>query len=141
MARSFPQASTRRVSGTPVNAGPKVCPTLLAPRQTLAYIRIVTGNPAQELGKTSPRRAKVPPHISLRHVRVVAGLTIDELISRLEQETRRRYTRGALSAVENGHRGASAELINALEVVYGLPTGAIDTDYTPRHEANHRSES
>lgn len=83
----------------------------------------------------------MPPHISLRHLRVVAGLTIDALISRLEQETGRRYTRGALSAVENGHRGASAELINALEVVYGLPTGAIDTDYTPRHEANHRSES
>ena len=83
----------------------------------------------------------MPPHISLRHLRVVAGLTIDALISRLEQESGRKYTRGALSAVENGHRGASAELIKALEVVYGLPTGAIDTDYTPRREAGHRSES
>ncbi|MFD9615530.1 hypothetical protein ACFWWS_39865 [Streptomyces sp. NPDC059083] len=66
---------------------------------------------------------------------MAAGLTLDAVIDRIEQETGRRYTRGAISAVENGHRGASNELIEALEIAYGLPHGAIDTLYRPRRVA------
>lgn len=73
-----------------------------------------------------------PPHVAIGHIRTVAGLTLDQVIDRIEEETGRRYTRGAISAVENGHRGASAGLLEALEIVYGLPTGAISTDYHPR---------
>lgn len=60
------------------------------------------------------------------------GLTLDDVIYRLEQETGRTYTRGAVSAVENGLRGASTEFLQALCAAYGLPTGAITTQYTPR---------
>ncbi|WP_280470957.1 helix-turn-helix transcriptional regulator [Nocardia cyriacigeorgica] len=98
----------------------------------------MTARTAQTRGKIQPRPPRVPPHISLKHLRTVAGITLDVLIDRIEEETGHRYTRGALSAIENGHRGASAELLETLEVVYGLPVGAIDTVYTPRHQT--RSE-
>ncbi len=54
------------------------------------------------------------------------------LIARIEQETGHRYSRGAISAVENGHRGASVELIEAMEIAYGLPVGAIQVNYKAR---------
>lgn len=66
---------------------------------------------------------------------MAAGLTLDAVIDRIEQETGRRYTRGAISAVENGHHGAPSELLEALEIAYGLPYGAIDTLYRPRRVA------
>ncbi|ORL01542.1 hypothetical protein A6F56_04275 [Prescottella equi] len=54
------------------------------------------------------------------------------LIERIQQETGHRYSRGAISAVENGHRGASVELIEAIEIAYGLPAGSIRVDYKAR---------
>lgn len=78
------------------------------------------------------RAAKTPPHASIKFVRMAAKLTIDETLERIRQETGVTYTRGAISAVENGHRGASAELVEALEIAYGLPAGSIDTQYQPR---------
>ena len=60
---------------------------------------------------------------------------MDEVIGRIEQETGRRYTRGALSSIENGHRGASNELVEALEIAYGLPHGSIETTYRQRRVA------
>lgn len=43
-----------------------------------------------------------------------------------------RPTRGALSAIESGLRGISAELLDALNDVYGFSPGTITTDYVPR---------
>lgn len=80
-----------------------------------------------------PRRT--PPHVSLGDLRVAIGLTLDQVIERLRQETGRSYTRGAISAIENGHRGASAQLLEALCSAYGLRAGAIRTDYEPRSQA------
>lgn len=70
--------------------------------------------------------------IGLRAVRAIAGITIDELIGRIEEETGVKYTRGAISAVENGHRGASPELIQGLALAYGIAATDITTDYEPR---------
>lgn len=42
------------------------------------------------------------------------------------------FSRGALSGIENGHRGASAQTLAALAVAYGLRSDAIRTDYVPR---------
>lgn len=78
--------------------------------------------------------------MSLKNLRYAAGFTLDELRDRLQEVTGRTYTRGALSAVENGHRGASADLIAGLETAYGLPAGAIDTNYKPRREATRKDE-
>jgi hypothetical protein len=82
------------------------------------------------------RSKVVPPHVTVGDLRVALGMTIDEVISRIEKETGRTVTRGAISAVENGHRGASDELLRSLEIAYGLHDGAITTTYRPRAGRN-----
>lgn len=77
-----------------------------------------------------PRRT--PPHVALGDLRSAVGLTIDRVLDRLEEQTGKRYTRGAISAIENGHRGASADLLVQLAIAYGVRPGAIRTDYEPR---------
>lgn len=78
------------------------------------------------------RQAKVPPHVPIKYVRLAANLSIDAVIDRIRKETGRLYTRGAISAIENGHRGASSEILEALEIAYELPVGSITTTYIPR---------
>ncbi|QDF16215.1 helix-turn-helix DNA binding domain protein [Gordonia phage Malachai] len=82
---------------------------------------------------TRQRNPKVPPHISLGVLRRVSGLKLDDVCDQIEDITGDRPTKGALSAIENGHRGASLELIAALEMVYGLHPGDITTNYVPRN--------
>lgn len=98
----------------------------------LPYARSMTQATQGRSKYTSQREAKVPPHVPLKYIRLAAGLSIDEVISRIESETGRRYTRGAISAIENGHRGASSEILEAFELAYSLPLGAISTNYVPR---------
>jgi transcriptional regulator with XRE-family HTH domain len=81
------------------------------------------------------RNPKVPPHVSIAIVRRLSGLTLDEVCDRIEEITGDRPTKGALSAIENGHRGASLQLITALEQAYQLPAGSISTTYQPRQAA------
>lgn len=78
------------------------------------------------------RPQRTPPHVSLRDLRIAVGLTIDQVLARLEIQTDRKYSRGTISAIENGHRGASADLLVELALVYGLRPDAITTDYQPR---------
>lgn len=59
-------------------------------------------------------------------------LSLDDVADRVEEKTGDRPTRGALSAIENGIRGVSVELLLALESAYALPAGSITTDYEPR---------
>lgn len=70
--------------------------------------------------------------MSLKTLRLVKGWSLDDEADHIEAATGDRPTRGALSAIESGLRGASAELIAALEMAYDLPEGAITTDYQPR---------
>lgn len=80
-----------------------------------------------------PRRN--PPHIPLGELRSAVGLTIDAVLVRLKEQTGRTYTRGHISAIENGHRGASADLLVELAIAYGIRPGSIKTDYQPREWA------
>lgn len=81
----------------------------------------------------SQQREKVtPPHISLKTFRIALGLTLHEVTLRVEEITGDRPTKGALSGIENGHRGVSAELLAALERAYNLEPGSITTTYKPR---------
>jgi transcriptional regulator with XRE-family HTH domain len=84
-------------------------------------------------GSHSELGRKTPPHVSLANLRLAAGLTIDTLLDRIESETGHRYSRGTISAIEAGHRGASVEMLAAIAVAYGLQADAIAVDYTPRH--------
>lgn len=82
------------------------------------------------------QRAKVtPPRIALGDLRVAVGITLDELVKRIEETAGITTTRGALSAIENGHRGASASLLQAIALAYGLRPDAIGTEYVPRSKA------
>lgn len=80
------------------------------------------------------RVPRTPPHIPLGALRNAAGLTLDEVCRRVSEQLDdgRGLTRGALSAIEHGHRGASPDVLAALEVAYGLRVGDITTDYQPR---------
>jgi transcriptional regulator with XRE-family HTH domain len=80
------------------------------------------------------RTKRTPPHVSLADLRAAVGLTLDEVATRMAQEFPEMPTpsRGALSAIENGHRGASVQMLSALCAAYGLRNGAITTNYEPR---------
>lgn len=78
------------------------------------------------------RRPVHPPVVTLASLRRVAGFRIDDVLDRLEDEMGVRPGRGTISAIENGHRGASREMIQALELIYDLEPGALLTDYEPR---------
>lgn len=78
------------------------------------------------------RNKVVTPHVPIKGLRIAAGLTIDALAAKVAVFTEKTYSRGSISAVELGHRGASPELLAALERVYGLEPGFIVTEYQPR---------
>ena len=78
------------------------------------------------------QRPKVePPIVTLADLRVACGFTLDQVCARAA-EAGRKLERGSLSAIENGHRGASEEAIRALEAAYGLREGSIQTTYAPK---------
>lgn len=81
------------------------------------------------------RPNRVPPHAPLSALRQVAGLTLDELAEQIELQTGDRPSRGALSAIERGHRGVSAELLGAIEAAYRLAPGTLTVSYVPRSSA------
>jgi transcriptional regulator with XRE-family HTH domain len=78
------------------------------------------------------RKRVTPPHVDLQSLRIAVGITLDELCDRIGETTGTTPTRGAISAIENGHRGGSADLLAAIAIAYGLPPGAISTTYRPR---------
>jgi transcriptional regulator with XRE-family HTH domain len=81
------------------------------------------------------RARKTPPHVALQDLRAVSGKTLDQVCEAASEVLSKPLTRGALSAIENGHRGASTSVLRALEVAYGLRPGALVTDYEPREFA------
>lgn len=83
-----------------------------------------------QYGSQRPRR--IPPHLSLGDLRGVSGKTLDDVCQAASEVLDSPLTRGALSAIENGLRGASPKVLAALEVAYGLRAGALVVDYTPR---------
>lgn len=74
----------------------------------------------------------MPPHVSLQDLRAASGKTLEQVCVAASEELASPLTRGALSAIENGHRGASTQVLHALEVAYGLRRGALVTTYEPR---------
>lgn len=80
------------------------------------------------------QRAKTtPPHVSLRALRVALHLKQDEVCHRVQAITGKSFTTGALSAIENGHRGASPETLAALTQALGLADGDLVVNYEPTH--------
>lgn len=84
------------------------------------------------------RERRTPPHVTLKTLRLVlkkfsdGQWDLDDICDSVESITGDRPARGTISAVENGNRGVSAELLSALEQAYGLEPGSITTEYQPR---------
>lgn len=82
----------------------------------------------------SNQRDKVtPPLIPLAAHRASHALTQDDVCKVVSAITNKSFTKGALSAIEKGHRGASAETLAALEVALRFPPGTLVVDYAPSH--------
>lgn len=80
------------------------------------------------------QRAKVePPSIKLSDLRKSHRMTQAQVAEQVAAITDQPFYSGSLSLIEGGHRGASADILRALEQVYGLAAGAIGTDYQPSH--------
>lgn len=80
------------------------------------------------------RPPKTAPHVSLRCLRLATNQTLEavaEAVTEIVGATPP-VSRGTISAIEGGHRGASKEMLAALAVAYGLEPGDIVTDYVPR---------
>jgi transcriptional regulator with XRE-family HTH domain len=73
----------------------------------------------------------VPPRAGVGAIRNAKGMTLEQVCDRMTEQLGRTYTRGALSAIENGHRGASRAVLAALEVALDLRAGDLVTDYEP----------
>lgn len=82
---------------------------------------------------STQRQRKAPPVVSLRALRLVSGKTLDEVCEAVTDSLRESsgnpdrapFTRGAMSAIETGTRGASPEVLAALEFAYGLTSGSL----------------
>ena len=84
---------------------------------------------------TQQRPKVTPPYVSLSDLRAACGLTLDQVCERYTEATGQTITRGAISGLENGHRGASIAVLAGLEAAYGLRAGSINTTYEPRVRA------
>ncbi|MEZ0366766.1 helix-turn-helix domain-containing protein [Mycobacterium sp. pUA109] len=89
---------------------------------------------SKSIGEDRPLRT--PPHLPLKALREVTDTTLEELaigIGEILDSTP--PSRGTLSAIETGRRGASRELLSAIEEFFHLSPGTITTTYRPRPTA------
>lgn len=73
-------------------------------------------------------------------IRAALGLTQTAVCERVAAITDKSFTKGALSAIEQGHRGASAETLAALEVALRMPPGSLQVDYEASHDRRKSDE-
>lgn len=99
--------------------------------------------PNQPSKYTTQRTKVAPPVASLTAIRNSKGMTLDAVCERmtdlLDLPPGKEYSRGALSAIENGHRGASTEVIKALEVALDLRPGDLVTNYEPTENTRRKA--
>lgn len=75
-----------------------------------------------------------PPRIGLAELRKSHRLTQAAVAEQVAAIIDKPYNSGTLSLLEGGHRGASAEVLAALEQVFGLAPGSMAVDYEPSHD-------
>lgn len=86
------------------------------------------------------QRPKVtPPQLTIAVLRKSHRLTQSAVAEQVAAILDKPFNAGSLSLVEGGHRGASAEVLAALEQVYGLASGDLLVDYTPSHVRRGRA--
>ncbi|MCV7157992.1 helix-turn-helix transcriptional regulator [Mycolicibacterium brisbanense] len=92
-------------------------------------------NRSQSRSKYRNQRKPVSvPVIPLALGRKLAGKTLQDVCDHInaEFEFPKKVERGTISAIENGLRGASAEMLVAIASALGVSADEIDTEYEPR---------
>lgn len=85
--------------------------------------------------KYDKQREKVtPPRIGIADLRKSHRMTQAAVAEQVAAIIDKPFNSGSLSLVEGGHRGASADVLAALEQVFGLGPGALVVDYAPSHD-------
>jgi transcriptional regulator with XRE-family HTH domain len=79
------------------------------------------------------QRPKVPvPVVSIATLRKAKGLTLQAVCDHIHEEFGLKVDRGTVSAIELGHRGASAQMLSAIADALGIHVQDVDTTYEPR---------
>lgn len=85
------------------------------------------------------QRPKVtPPHLGLAALRKSHRLTQAQVAEQVAAIIDKEFRGTSLSLIEGGHRGASAEVLRALEQVFGLADGDLSVTYEPSHDRRKR---
>ena len=96
--------------------------------------------PKIEYAEPKNRRQVTPPHIPLRALRIRLGFKQAEVCEQVSLILGESFTVSALSLIEKGHRGASAEVLTAIQTALGLGPDDLVTDYTPSHSRRRKAE-
>ncbi|QWY79506.1 helix-turn-helix DNA-binding domain protein [Gordonia phage BoyNamedSue] len=80
------------------------------------------------------RKPVAAPMVSLAVARKLSGKTLQDVCDHINREFQfeKRVERGTISAIENGHRGASVEMLVAIASALRITADDIDTQYVPR---------
>lgn len=86
-------------------------------------------------GRYDKQRPKVEaPQIGLAALRKSHRLTQAAVAEQVAAILDKPFNAGSLSLIEGGHRGASSEVLAAMEQVFGLAPGDFVVDYVPGHD-------
>lgn len=82
----------------------------------------------------SQRPKVAAPRVSLAVLRKSHRLTQAAVADQVAAIIDKPFYSGSLSTIEGGHRGASDEVLRALEQVFGLAQGDLEVGYRPSHD-------
>lgn len=87
------------------------------------------------------RQPVPPPQIGLADLRKSHRMTQAEVAAQVASIIDKDFRGTSLSLIEGGHRGASHEVLRALEQVFGLAESAMTVPYVPSHDRRKREET
>lgn len=91
--------------------------------------------PTSNASRYAKQRPNVsPPVVPLSVARKIGNKTLQDVCDHINREFDfpKQVERGTISAIENGHRGASIEMLLAIASALGITADDIDTQYEPR---------
>lgn len=90
--------------------------------------------PKSDDAYTGQRPKVTPPRVGLADLRKSHRMTQAAVADAVAALIDKDFYSGSLSLIEGGHRGASPEVLQALEQTFGLANGALVVDYEPARD-------
>ena len=88
-------------------------------------------------GRYANQRSNVPvPVVTVGALRKAKGLTLQNVCDHINGDRDMKVDRGTISAIELGHRRASAQMLSAIADALGIHPTDIDTQYEPRQRGD-----